>query len=149
MARNLPAAIKPASENKEQKRNLRQYCYLIERYFGAYDFIVRVMEVNMEPFGIQICMETAIGTPVKNILKHQIALAKLLGAPRQKITMEAPIPGRYLIGITIPWVYPEPAAPRTLVEKQQHKATGNNLMKLSIRMYTLAEKFGGHIFYQI
>ncbi len=101
-----PKRLKALTSNREQNGNIRQYAVIIEEYFKAHDSIVQVVEVNREPFGIQYCLRIALGTSIESIAKHQKVLAETLGFPNKKVDIEAPIPGRDLVGITLPWVYP-------------------------------------------
>ena len=141
MTVQLPNAMKPARNNKEQKDRLREYASLIEKYFEAYSLISHVAEVNSDPLGIQFCLEIALGTPISGFEKYHKQLATVLASPKGKITMEAPIPGRYLIGITIPWIYPFADIPASETPDPDHEDIG--LLKSSSYNFRLYQQIIG------
>lgn len=142
----LPKAMKPVTRNREQSGRMRAYAQLIEDYLQAYDIRVKVTEVNSEPSGIQFCLEIALGCAIDDILKQQKELSTILAAPYNRLIIEAPIPGRSLVGITIPWVYPYPEIPPADAVIQR---TDSWLFKVSVYFFRLSEKVGGPVLCRI
>lgn len=141
MAIQLPKAMAPVTSNREQSGRIRAYAQIIEEYLLAYGIPAKVSEVNSEPNGIQFCIEIAVGTEIERVLKHQKALTRLLAAPHNRLTIEAPIPGRYFIGITIPWVCAYPDIPSS--ESPDPNSENIWLLKKSAQNYRLYEKACG------
>lgn len=75
---------------------------VIERTLESFGIKARVVEVNLGPAVTQYALEIAIGTKLSKITSLQNDLALALAAPRGQIRIEAPIPGRSLVGIEIP-----------------------------------------------
>jgi S-DNA-T family DNA segregation ATPase FtsK/SpoIIIE len=62
----------------------------------------KVVEVNLGPAVTQYALEIALGTKVSKITSLSNDLALATEAPTGQIRIEAPIPGRSLVGIEIP-----------------------------------------------
>jgi len=61
-----------------------------------------VAEVNNSPSVTQYALEVALGTKLAKIMSLSNDLAMALAAPGGQIRVEAPIPGRSLVGIEVP-----------------------------------------------
>ena len=97
----------------------------IERTLEAFGISAKVVEVNLGPAVTQYALEVAIGTKLSKIsaLSNDMALA--LAAPTGQIRIEAPIPGRSLVGIELPNRAPEFVGLRRMLESdsfKQHKS---------------------------
>lgn len=143
MTIQLPNALTPVVSNREQKQRYLQYVSTLEKYLDAYNIVAKVREVNPEGYGIQICIEIAVGTPIDSVLKHQNGIATILAAPYHRIKIEAPVPGRNLIGITIPWVYPYPDI--SSEQSPMYRTEGMWLFNISKYFFQLSEKIGGSV----
>ena len=66
-----------------------------------------MVEVNLGPAVTQYALEVALGTKLSKITALERDLALALAAPTGTIRIEAPIPGRSLIGIELPNKSPE------------------------------------------
>ncbi len=79
---------------------LREQARVIEETLASFSIQVRVVEVNQGPAVTQYGLEPAIGVPVSRITARLNDLALRLGA--SPIRMEAPVPGRRVVGIEVP-----------------------------------------------
>lgn len=79
---------------------LKEYARVIEETLASFNIEVRVVEVNQGPAVTQYGLEPAIGVPVSRITARLNDLALRLGA--SPIRMEAPVPGRRVVGIEVP-----------------------------------------------
>jgi len=75
---------------------------IIEKTLDAFGIAARVAEVNGGPAVTQYALEISAGTKISKIanLQHDIALA--LATPTGTVRIEAPIPGKSLVGIEVP-----------------------------------------------
>lgn len=74
----------------------------IEETLGSFGITARVVEVNQGPTVTQYAIEVALGTKLSKITALERDLALALAAPTGTIRIEAPIPGRSLVGIELP-----------------------------------------------
>lgn len=74
----------------------------IEKTLDSFGIAARVAEINGGPAVTQYALELSSGTKIAKIanLQHDIALA--LAAPTGTVRIEAPIPGKSLVGIEVP-----------------------------------------------
>ncbi len=74
----------------------------IEKTLDSFGVQARVAEVNGGPAVTQYALEIAAGTKIAKIanLQHDLALA--LATPTGTVRVEAPIPGKSLVGIEVP-----------------------------------------------
>jgi DNA segregation ATPase FtsK/SpoIIIE, S-DNA-T family len=93
MFQRKPGAEPVVGELKEQAR-------VIEETLASFNIDVRVAEVNQGPAVTQYGLEPAVGVPVSRITARLNDLALRLGA--SPIRMEAPVPGRRVVGIEVP-----------------------------------------------
>ena len=87
--------------------DIKQNASIIEDTLDHFGIKTRVSEVNLGPAVTQYALEIAPGTKLSKITALQNDLALALAAPRGQIRIEAPIPGRSLVGIEIPNKTPE------------------------------------------
>ncbi|MFC1653614.1 DNA translocase FtsK [Patescibacteria group bacterium] len=87
--------------------DIKQNAAVIESTLDHFGIKTRVSEVNLGPAVTQYALEIAPGTKLSKITALQSDLALALAAPRGQIRIEAPIPGRSLVGIEIPNKTPE------------------------------------------
>ncbi len=79
---------------------LKEHARVIEETLASFNIEVRVAEINQGPAVTQYGLEPAIGVPVSRITARLNDLALRLGA--SPIRMEAPVPGRRVVGIEVP-----------------------------------------------
>lgn len=75
---------------------------IIEKTLGSFGIRAYVREVNCGPAVTQYALEITLGTKLSKITALANDLALALAAPTGQIRIEAPIPGRSLVGIEIP-----------------------------------------------
>lgn len=112
------------SENisgKADRGNVNQNAATIEKTLEAFGIIAKVVEVNLGPAVTQYALEVAIGTKLSKISALSNDLALALAAPTGQIRIEAPIPGRSLVGIELPNRTPEFVSLRKVLESDVMK----------------------------
>lgn len=90
------------SSTKADRGDLKKNASVIERTLDSFGIAARVVEVNLGPAVTQYALEIALGTKLSKITSLANDLALALAAPTGQIRIEAPIPGRSLVGIEIP-----------------------------------------------
>ncbi len=75
---------------------------IIEKTLDSFGLRARVVELNKGPTVTQYALEIAVGTKLSKITALGNDLALALAAPTGAVRIEAPIPGRSLVGIEIP-----------------------------------------------
>lgn len=91
-----------SASQRADRGNLKKNAQVIEQTLDSFGISARVAEVNMGPAVTQYALEIAMGTKVSKITALANDLALALAAPTGQIRIEAPIPGRSLVGIEIP-----------------------------------------------
>jgi S-DNA-T family DNA segregation ATPase FtsK/SpoIIIE len=101
-------AYPPASlleEIKDQKADagdIAKNSDIIERTLDSFGIRARVAEINQGPTVTQYALEIVMGIKLSKITGLSNDLALALAAPTGQVRIEAPIPGRALVGIEIP-----------------------------------------------
>lgn len=88
--------------SKADRGNVRQNADIIEKTLESFGITAKVVEVNAGPAVTQYALKIALGTKVSKITSLSSDLALALAAPTGSVRIEAPIPGRDLVGIEIP-----------------------------------------------
>ncbi|MBU4381019.1 DNA translocase FtsK [Candidatus Parcubacteria bacterium] len=87
---------------KAERGDVKQRASVIEKTLDSFGIKSRVVEVNKGPAVTQYAMETVQGTKITKITSLSNDLALALASPTGSVRIEAPIPGRSLIGIEVP-----------------------------------------------
>jgi len=87
---------------KADRGDVRKNAQIIEQTLDSFGITARVAEVNNSPSVTQYALEVALGTKLAKIISLGNDLAMALAAPGGQIRIEAPIPGRSLVGIEVP-----------------------------------------------
>lgn len=87
---------------KADRGDIKKNASIIEKTLESFGITARVAEVNLGPAVTQYALEIALGTKLSKITSLASDLALALAAPTGQIRIEAPIPGRNLVGIEIP-----------------------------------------------
>lgn len=87
---------------KADRGDVRKNAQIIEQTLDSFGITARVVEVNNSPSVTQYALEVALGTKLAKIVNLGNDLAMALAAPGGQIRVEAPIPGRSLVGIEVP-----------------------------------------------
>ena len=88
----------------------------IEKTLDSFGIRSRVKEVNYGPTVTQYAIEITRGTKLSKITTLSNDLALALAAPTGQVRIEAPIPGRSLVGIEIPNIKPQLVTLKQLIE---------------------------------
>lgn len=105
--------------------DVKKNASIIERMLESFGIQARVAEVNGGPAVTQYALEIASGTKIAKIsnLQHDIALA--LATRTGTVRIEAPIPGKSLVGIEVPNLSSEIVMMKSVVasdEMKKHKS---------------------------
>lgn len=92
---------------KADRGDIKDNAHIIESTLDSFGIRAKVAEVNGGPAITQYAIKIAEGTKLSKIKSLQTDLALALAAPTGQIRIEAPIPGRNLVGIEIPNRSPE------------------------------------------
>lgn len=87
---------------KADRGDMRKNAQIIEKTLDGFGISAKVTEVNTGPAVTQYALEISLGTKVSKITSLSSDLALALAAPTGQVRIEAPIPGRSLVGIEIP-----------------------------------------------
>lgn len=87
--------------------NLKHNAAIIEKTLESFGIFAKVTEVNLGPTVTQYALEIPMGTKLSKILSLQNDLALALATQTGNVRIEAPIPGKSLVGIEIPNISPE------------------------------------------
>lgn len=94
--------LNEAPGEKAERGDINKTASVIEKTLQSFSVEARVAEVNLGPAVTQYALELALGTKVSKITSLANDLALATEAPTGQIRIEAPIPGRNLVGIEIP-----------------------------------------------
>lgn len=97
--KNLLNKIPPVDQSEEYDR-INENIIKLERTFDSFGVKAKVMKANLGPSVTKYEVEPAIGVKVSKIVSLSDDIALALAA--RDIRMEAPIPGKSLIGIEVP-----------------------------------------------
>lgn len=87
---------------KADRGDVRKNAKTIEDTLDSFGITARVVDVNNSPSVTQYALEVALGTKLAKIVSLSNDLAMALAAPGGQIRIEAPIPGKSLVGIEVP-----------------------------------------------
>lgn len=85
-----------------QRGDIKKSASVIEKTLDSFGVVARVAEVNGGPAVTQYALEIAAGTKIAKIANLQNDLALALATPTGTVRVEAPIPGKSLVGIEVP-----------------------------------------------
>lgn len=95
------------SQSEADRGDLKQNAGSIESTLESFGIRAKVDEVNLGPAVTQYAIKITQGTKLSKITSLANDLALALAAPTGQVRIEAPIPGRSLVGIEIPNIRPE------------------------------------------
>jgi DNA segregation ATPase FtsK/SpoIIIE, S-DNA-T family len=87
---------------KADRGDIKGNAEKIEKTLESFGVSARVSEVNLGPAVTQYALEITLGTKLSKITALANDLALALAAPTGQIRIEAPIPGRSLVGVEVP-----------------------------------------------
>lgn len=112
---------------KADRGDIKGNAAIIEKTLESFGITARVVEVNLGPAVTQYALEVALGTKLSKITALERDLALALAAPTGTIRIEAPIPGRSLVGIELPNRSPEFVSLRKMMESDAMKNSSSKL----------------------
>jgi len=112
---------------KADRGDIKNNATIIEETLESFGITARVVEVNLGPAVTQYAIEVALGTKLSKITNLERDLALALAAPTGTIRIEAPIPGRSLVGIELPNISPEFVSVKKMMESDTMKKLGSKL----------------------
>lgn len=95
------------SQKEADRGDVNKNADIIEKTLDSFGIRARVAEVNYGPAVTQYALEITMGTKLSRITALGNDLALALAATTGQVRIEAPIPGRSLVGIEIPNRKPE------------------------------------------
>lgn len=112
---------------KAERGDVRGNAATIEETLKSFGITAKVTEVNLGPAVTQYALEVALGTKLSKITALERDLALALSAPTGTIRIEAPIPGRNLVGIEMPNRSPEFVTLRKVLESEEMQSNKSKL----------------------
>ncbi len=101
--RNPPLdVLEDIAGGEADRGNVKDSANIIEKTLDSFGIMARVAEINKGPAVTQYALEVALGTRLSKITALSNNLALALAASTGQIRIEAPIPGRSLVGIEVP-----------------------------------------------
>lgn len=116
-----------SASGKADRGDIKDNAATIEQSLESFGITARVVEVNLGPAVTQYALEVALGTKLSKITALERDMALALAAPTGTIRIEAPIPGRSLVGIELPNRAPEFVSLRKIMESDAMKKHGSKL----------------------
>jgi len=112
---------------KAERGDLKKNADVIERTLESFGIDARVAEVNLGPAVTQYALEIARGIKLSKITALANDLALALAAPTGQIRIEAPIPGRSLVGVEVPNRSPEFVTLKQMLTSEKMKQAKSKL----------------------
>lgn len=112
---------------KADRGDIKGNAATIEKTLESFGITARVVEVNLGPAVTQYALEVALGTKLSKITSLERDLALALAAPTGTIRIEAPIPGRNLVGIELPNRAAEFVPLRKMMESEEMQSARSKL----------------------
>lgn len=119
--------LSDSSGHKAERGDVNKIAKTIEQTLESFNVRARVVEVNLGPAVTQYAIEIAQGTKLSKITSLSNDLALSTEAPTGQIRIEAPIPGRNLVGIEIPNRSLEIVTLRTMLESSAMRKSKSKL----------------------
>lgn len=88
--------------HEEDQEEIKKNAQIIEDSLQSFGIKTQVTEINVGPTVTQYALEAASGTKLAKITTLQRDLAMALASTTGSVRIEAPIPGRSLVGIEVP-----------------------------------------------
>ena len=119
--------LQDSVSGKADRGDIKANADIVERTLESFGIKSKVVEVNLGPAVTQYAIEVALGTKLSKITTLSNDLALALAAPSGQVRIEAPIPGRSLVGLELPNKSPEFVALRTILESSLMKGSQSPL----------------------
>lgn len=117
-----PLSLLSSARGGEADRgDVKSNAQIIENSLESFGIKASVVEVNYGPSVTQYALDISKGTKLSRITNLSTDLALALAAPTGQIRIEAPIPGRSLVGIEVPNHSAEFVTLKTMLSAPQMK----------------------------
>lgn len=117
-----PLSLLSSARGGEADRgDVKENAQIIENSLESFGIKAKVAEVNYGPSVTQYALDISKGTKLSRITNLSTDLALALAAPTGQIRIEAPIPGRSLVGIEVPNHTAEFVTLKTMLSAPQMK----------------------------
>ena len=107
--------------------DVKKNAEIIETTLDSFGIEAHVVDVNRGPAVTQYALQIAQGTKLTKITTLQNDLALALAAPTGQIRIEAPIPGKSLVGIEIPNRTPKFVSMKEMMNSEEMKSSTSKL----------------------
>ena len=97
-----PLSLLSDHHSKAERGDVKKIAATIERTLQSFGIQSKIVEINVGPSVTQYAIEIASGTKLSKITGLANDLALATEAPTGQVRIEAPIPGRSLVGIEVP-----------------------------------------------
>lgn len=115
-------------QKEADRGDVKKNADTIERTLDSFGIRARVAEINYGPAVTQYALEITMGTKLSRITALGNDLALALAAPTGQVRIEAPIPGRSLVGVEIPNKKPEIVTLKKLLATEIFTGNSNPLL---------------------
>lgn len=112
---------------KADRGDIKGNAGIIEETLESFGIQAQIVEVNQGPAVTQYALQVSLGTKLSKITSLERDLALALAAPTGAIRIEAPIPGRRLVGIELPNRTPEFVPIRKMLSSPEMSKNENKL----------------------
>ena len=124
-----PLSLLSDAPTKEANRgDVARNAQIIESTLGSFGVKSKVVEVNKGPAVTQYALESAQGTKIVKIKSLQNDLAMALASTTGSVRIEAPIPGKSLVGIEVPNFSPSLVSLKSVLTSAAIKNSHSKLM---------------------
>lgn len=113
---------------KADRGDINENAATIERTLDDFGISARVVDVNYGPAVTQYAIQVASGTKLSKITTLERDLALALAAPTGTIRIEAPIPGKSLVGLELPNKTPEFVSLKKMLESDAMRLNPSKLL---------------------
>lgn len=125
--------LSDSETGKADRGDIKDNAAIIESTLESFGIRANVVEVNLGPAVTQYAIDVALGTKLSKITSLERDLARALSAPNGTIRIEAPIPGRNLVGIELPNRSPEFVAfKRMMLSEEMQNAKSKLTLALGL-----------------
>lgn len=94
--------LSKSTGGKADRGDVKSNADMIEQTLDSFNIAAKIKEVNYGPSVTQYALEISRGTKLSKITNLSTDLALALAAPTGQVRIEAPIPGKSLVGIEVP-----------------------------------------------
>ena len=123
-----PLSLLGSQSSKGEPGDVKGTAAILERTLDSFGIQARVVEVNIGPTVTQYALELSSGTKISKVTTLSNDLALAVAAKSGAVRVEAPIPGKSLVGIEIPNVKSAVVGLRSILESDEAKAIKSRLI---------------------